>query len=66
MDKNRAIFIKLKVVKYCISNGHHYWKDPGGILLNCLLEDEAKKISKEFHEGDCGGHHYGKATINKI
>ena len=66
MDKNRARFIKLKVVKYCISNGCLYWKDLGGILLNCLLEDEAKKISKEFYEGDCGGHHYWKTTINKI
>ena len=36
------------------------------ILLYCLLEYEAKKISKEFHEGDCGGHHYWKATVNKI
>ena len=66
MEKNRAMFLKLKVVKYCISNGFLYWKDPKGILLNCLLEDEAKKISKEFHEGDCGGHHYWKATTNKI
>ena len=57
MDKNKARFINLKVVKYCILNGCLYWKDLGGILLNCLLEDEAKKISKEFHEGDCGGHH---------
>ena len=46
MYKNRARFIKLKVVKYYISNGCLYWKDPGGIILNCLLEDEAKKIGK--------------------
>ena len=52
MEKNRARFIKLKVVKYYILNGCLYWKYPKGILLNCLLEDEAKKISKEFHEGD--------------
>ena len=66
MDKNRVRFIKLKVVKYCILNGSLYWKDPEGILLNCLLEDEPKRISKEFHEGDCGGHHYWKAIVNKI
>ena len=46
MDKNRVRFIKLKVVKYCISNGLLYWKDLEGTLLNCLLEDEAKKVSK--------------------
>ena len=49
MDKNRTRFVKLKVVKYCILNGCLYWKDPRGILLNCLLEDEAKQMSKEFH-----------------
>lgn len=42
MSKTKAIFVKLKVVKLCILNGFLYWKDPGGILLNCLLEDEAK------------------------
>ena len=66
MDKNRAGFIKLKVVKYCILNGCLYWKDPRCVLLNFLLEDEAKKISNEFHEGDCGGHHYWKAIVNNI
>ena len=66
MDKNRARFIKLKASKYYILNASLYWKDTGGILLNCLLEDESKKISKEFHEGYCGGHHYWKAMVNKI
>ena len=66
MDKNRARFVKLKVVKYCIINGYLYWKDPSGILLNCLLEDEVKQMIKEFHEGDCGGHHYWKAIVNKM
>ena len=66
MDKTRARFIKMKIVKYCILNGCLYWKDPGGVLLNCLLEEEKKQMIKEFHEGDYGGHHYSKATINKI
>jgi hypothetical protein len=43
-----------------------YWKDPGGILLNCLLEDELKKAIKEFHKGNYGGHHYWKTTVQKI
>ena len=43
-----------------------YWKDTGGIILNCLLDEEAKKVMEEFHKGDCGGHHYWKATTNKI
>ena len=66
MSKNKEIFIKLKVVKLCILNGFLCWKDPGGILLNCLLEDESKQTMKEFHKGDYGGHHYWKSMVNKI
>lgn len=43
-----------------------YWKDPRGILLNCLLEKEAQEKIKEFHQGDCGGHLYWKVTTHKI
>lgn len=36
------------------------------MLLNCLLEEEVKRVIEEFHKGDCRGHHYWKATTNKI
>ena len=64
--KTRARSMKLKATKFCIIEQYIYWKDPGGILLNCLLENEAQHIMKEFHEGDCGGHHSWKVTANKI
>jgi hypothetical protein len=31
-----------------------------------LIENEANKIMKEFHAGDCGGHLYWKSTVDKI
>ena len=58
LSKTQARSVKLKAAKFCIINKFLYWKDPGGILLNCLLEEEAKKKAKEFHSGDCGGHLY--------
>ena len=58
--------MKLKTAKFCIIDQHLYWKDPGGILLNCLLENEAQQIAREFHEGDYGGHKSWKFTANKI
>ena len=58
--------MKLKSAKFCILNQYLYWKDLGGVLLNYLLENEAKKTMKEFHKGDCGGHHSWKVTANKI
>jgi hypothetical protein len=39
LRKTKAIFLKLKATKFCILNNSLYWKDLGGILLNCLLEE---------------------------
>ena len=36
--RNKAITLKLKAVKFCILNSTLYWKDPSGVLLNCLVE----------------------------
>ena len=66
LSKAQARSVKLKSAKFCILDKFLYWKDPGGILLNCLLEEEAKKKIKEFHNEDCGGHPYWKTTTHKI
>jgi hypothetical protein len=44
LTKTKARFLKLKSLKFCILEGNLYWKDPVGILLNCLLKDEADKV----------------------
>ena len=66
LAKTQARSVKLKAVKFCVLNGYLYWKDPGGVLLNCLLEEEAKGKIQEFHKGDCGGHLYWKTIAHKI
>jgi hypothetical protein len=66
LTKTKAIFLKLKALKFYILEGNLYWKDPTGILLNCLLKDEADKVLQEFHVGECGGHLNWKVTANKI
>ena len=66
LSKTRARSVKLKDAKFCILNQYLYWKDPGRVLLNCLLENESQHTIKEFHKGDCGGHHSWKVTANKI
>jgi hypothetical protein len=42
MINTKARFLKLKVVNFCILDNSLYLKDPRGILLSCLLEDDAK------------------------
>ena len=66
VTKSKARFFKLKSLRYFIFDKKLFWKDTGGIFLNYLLEEEAEKVIDEFHKGDCGGHHYCKATSNKI
>eukprot|EP00253_Pinus_taeda_P015204 PITA_15204 len=58
--------IEAKGSKFCIIKSALYWKDPGGILLNCLAEEETKTAVEDFHKGDCGGHLFRKTTANKI
>ena len=66
LSKTRARSMKLKDAKLCILNQYLYRKYPGGVLLNCLLGNEAQQIEKYFNEGDCGEHHSWKVTANKI
>jgi hypothetical protein len=56
LTKTKARFLKLKALKFCILEGNLYWKDPGSILLNCLLREEADKVLQDFHAEDYGGH----------
>ena len=50
LSKIRERSVQLKAAKFCILNHYLYWKDPGGVLLNFLLENEAQHIVKEFHK----------------
>ena len=43
LTKTKAIFLKLKAVKYCILDNILYWKDASGILLKCLLKDDVER-----------------------
>ena len=66
LSKTRARSVKLKATKLCIINQYLYWKDPGVVMLHCLLENEAQQKMKEFYKVDCGGNHSWKVTTNKI
>lgn len=46
MTKNKGRSLKLKAVKFCILNNALYWKDPGDVLLNSLIEDEAQQVMR--------------------
>lgn len=64
MSISKGRSLKLKFEKFYISA--FYWKDPGGFLLNCLVEDEAQQVMNDLHTGDCGSHLFWKTTTNKV
>eukprot|EP00253_Pinus_taeda_P010403 PITA_10403 len=51
MPRNKARTLKLKATKFCIIKSALYWKDPGGILLNRLVKEEAETTVEDFHKG---------------
>lgn len=66
MLRSKGRSLKLKSTKFCILDSSLYWKDPRGVLLNSLVENEAQQVMNDFHRGDCGGHLFWKTTANKI
>jgi len=58
MSKPMSRSLKLKVSKYCIMDSAPYSRDPKGVSLNYLTEDESKEVINDFHKRDCGGHLY--------
>ena len=44
LSRTKARFLKSKAIRYCILDNVLFWKDHSGILLNCLLKEEANKI----------------------
>jgi hypothetical protein len=61
-----VITLKLHAIKYCIIKGNLYWKDTLGFFLCCLTEPKIENLIKEFHEGECGGHHAWREMAYKI
>ena len=66
LSMTKAWALNLKSVKFFIIKNMLYWKDPSGILLRCLDEEESLQVMHQFHPSICGGHHYWKTTAHKI
>jgi hypothetical protein len=62
--KRRAL--RLKAMKYCLTEDGLGWKNPDGVLLRCVNQEEARKLLKELHSVFCGGHFTARTTAHKI
>jgi ribonuclease HI len=66
LTKTQRRALKLRAVNFCITDNLLFWKNPIGLLLRCVNQEEAAKVMNEFHNSECGGHHYWKTTAHKI
>jgi ribonuclease HI len=66
LTKTQGRALKLKAINFCINGNLLFWKNPIGLLLRCINQEEAAKVMIEFHNSECGGHHYWKTTAHKI
>ena len=58
--------LRLKVVKYCISQEGLGSRNPVGIILRCVNKQEFKQLLTEFHSGFFGGHYAIDTIAHKI
>jgi hypothetical protein len=66
LTKTQGRALKLKAINFCINDNLLFWKNPTGVLLRCINQEESTKIMTGFHNSECGGHHYWKTTAHKI
>jgi ribonuclease HI len=66
LTKTQRRALKLRAINFCITDNLLFWKNPIGLLLRCVNQEEATKVMNEFHNSECGGHHYWKTTAHKI
>ena len=58
--------LRLKAVRYCITQEGMGWRNPDEVILRCVNEQESKQLLTEFHSGFCGGHYVVDTTAQKI
>jgi hypothetical protein len=48
--------LRYKAIKFVLLDGHLYYKSMDGVLLQCLGQEEVKRMMSEVHDGLCGAH----------
>jgi hypothetical protein len=45
--------LRYKAIKFVLLDGHLFYKSLDGVFLQCLGQEEAKKMMSEVHDGLC-------------
>ena len=49
MEKSKIQAFKLKATRYCLTDSQLYWRNPIGIMLKCVDDNDAQRIVTELH-----------------
>jgi hypothetical protein len=55
-SRNVSRMLKYKAIKFVLLDDCLYYKSLDGVFLQCLSQEEAKKMMSEVHDGLCGAH----------
>jgi hypothetical protein len=58
--------LRLKAMKYCLTEDELGWNNHDGVILRCVDKEEAKRLLEELNSGYCGGHFASCTTAHKI
>jgi hypothetical protein len=58
--------LRLKAMKYCLTEDGLGWRNPDGVILRCVDKEEVDKLITELHAGHCGGHFAARTMTHKI
>ncbi|XP_058722923.1 uncharacterized protein LOC131594738 [Vicia villosa] len=59
-------FLRRFAAKFYLNGGVLYKRHHDGVLLRCVVKEEASKIIEEMHEGEFGTHSSGHTMAKKI
>jgi hypothetical protein len=48
--------LRYKAIKFVLLDGRLYYKSLDGVLLECLGQEDPKRMMSEVHDGLCGAH----------
>jgi ribonuclease HI len=48
--------LRYKAIKFVLLDGHLYYKSMDGVFLQCMGQEEVKRMMSEVHDGLCGAH----------
>ncbi|PKA65413.1 hypothetical protein AXF42_Ash005747 [Apostasia shenzhenica] len=65
-NRQKAQKLKLVCAKYTLVNGELYRRSYAKPLTKCLRPEEALKVMKVVHQGECGTHARGRSLVMRI